>query len=87
VINAGEYTNVGHTATVGLSTQWIISAEADEELVYQLTKAMWHERSLALYQDGHAEGQRISLETALDHVAIPLHPGAARFYKEQGIER
>jgi TRAP transporter TAXI family solute receptor len=87
VINAGEYTNVGHTVTVGLSTQWIISAEADEELVYQLTKAMWHERSLALYQDGHAEGQKISLETALDYVAIPLHPGAARFYKEQGIER
>ena len=73
--------------TVGLSTQWIVSAEADEELVYELTKAMWHERNLALYQDGHPEGQRIRLDSALERVAIPLHPGAARFYKEQGIER
>ncbi len=86
-INAGEYTNVGHTATVGLNTQWIVSAEADEELVYQLTKAMWHERNLALYQDGHPEGRRIQLDSALERIAIPLHPGAARFYKEQGIER
>jgi TRAP transporter TAXI family solute receptor len=87
VINAGEYSNVGHTETVGLSTQWIVAAEADEELVYELTKAMWHERNLAHYQDGHPEGRRISLETALQRIAIPLHPGAARFYEEQGIER
>jgi TRAP transporter TAXI family solute receptor len=86
-INAGEYTNVGHTATVGLSTQWIVSAEADEELVYELTKAMWHERNLALYQEGHPKGRQIRLDSALERVAIPLHPGAARFYQEQGIER
>jgi len=57
----------------------------DEELVYQITKAVWNKKSRALLDKGHAKGKKITLETALDGVGIPLHPGAERYYKEVGL--
>lgn len=33
----------------------------------------------------HAQGKNVTLPTALDGVAIPLHPGAAKYYREKGI--
>ncbi|MCK4535157.1 MAG: C4-dicarboxylate ABC transporter substrate-binding protein, partial [Syntrophobacterales bacterium] len=30
-------------------------------------------------------GKEVTLDTALDGVAIPLHPGAAKFYREKGL--
>jgi uncharacterized protein len=34
---------------------------------------------------GHAKGRVIKLETALEGLGIPLHPGAEKFYKEKGL--
>jgi TRAP-type uncharacterized transport system substrate-binding protein len=34
---------------------------------------------------GHATGMAITLESALDGVGIPLHPGAEKFYREAGV--
>ncbi len=87
VIEAGSYLNTGHAASLGINTQWIVSATADPDFVYALTKALWHERNRALFDNGHPEGKRIRLETALDRIAIPLHPGAARYYAEFGMRR
>jgi TRAP-type uncharacterized transport system substrate-binding protein len=34
----------------------------------------------------HDQAKKISLETATDMMGnIPLHPGAAKYYKEKGI--
>lgn len=33
----------------------------------------------------HAMAREIKLETALNGLTIPLHPGAARFYKEKNM--
>ena len=33
----------------------------------------------------HARGGDVSLETALDGMSIPVHPGAARYYAEAGL--
>ena len=37
-----------------------------------------------LLDSGHAKGKLIRLETARDGLPVPLHPGAQRFYDEQG---
>lgn len=87
VIEAGRYPNVGYTTSLGISTQLIVSAEADADLVYAVTRALWHERSRALFENGHPEARDIVLERALEHIAIPLHEGAARFYAEVGLRR
>ncbi len=74
--------------TSGVSALLIVSADMDEELVYQITKAMWNENSRKLLDNGHMKGKQITLETALDGVltiGVPLHEGAMRYYKEQGL--
>ena len=33
----------------------------------------------------HAKGKDVTLATALSGMAIPLHPGAERYYREKGL--
>ena len=86
-INSGTYDWVAYTPTVAVSMQLVVSSDADEELIYQITNALWHKRSRDLLETGHLQGRHILLENALDGISIPLHPGAARFYREQGLQQ
>jgi TRAP transporter TAXI family solute receptor len=84
-IPAHTYPGVGETPTLSVGAQWLVGAQVDEDLVYGITKALWHENARKLLDDGHIKGRSITLETALDGIAIPLHPGAARYYREVGM--
>ena len=85
-IPAGVYENITtNTATVAVNGQLITSVDQDEELVYEITKALWSEKTRGLLDKGHSKGKAIRLETALTGVLIPLHPGAERYYKEVGM--
>lgn len=85
-IPAGTYEGVdGDTATVAVGAQWLTSAKADETLIYNITKALWNDNTRKLLDNGHAKGKVITLETALDGLGVPLHPGAEKFYKEAGL--
>lgn len=83
-IPGNVYRGVDATPTLAVSAQWLVSADVDAELVYQITKALWHENTRRLLDQGHREARSIRLDTALDGIAIPLHPGAERFYREVG---
>jgi TRAP-type uncharacterized transport system substrate-binding protein len=55
----------------------------DEKLVYDILKAVFdHKAELAQI---HVAFKDIKLETATKSIAIPLHPGAERFFKERGV--
>ena len=84
-IPAGTYDGIGETKTLSVGAQWVVGANVDADLVYGITKALWNDNSRKLLDHGHAKGKVIRLETALNGVGIPLHPGAERFYKEAGI--
>jgi len=84
-IPAGTYKDVDAVTTVAVGAQWLTSAKEDDELIYQITKALWNDKTRKLLDVGHAKGKTITLETALDGIGIPLHPGAERFYKEAGL--
>jgi hypothetical protein len=85
VVPAGTYAGVPQTPTLSVGAQWVVGAEVDEDLVYGITKALWHDNARILLDDGHVKGRAIKLETALDGVGIPLHPGAERYYREVGL--
>lgn len=84
-IPASAYEGVGDTATVAVGAQWITSAKESDDLIYNITKALWNDKTRVLLDVGHAKGKVITLETALDGIGIPLHPGAERYYKEAGL--
>jgi TRAP transporter TAXI family solute receptor len=85
VVPAGTYEGIPETQSLSVGAQWVVSANVDEQLVYDIMKAMWNENSRKLLDKGHAKGKAITLATALDGVGIPLHPGAEKFYKEAGL--
>lgn len=82
IIPAGTYASTGETVTLAVGAQWVADESQDEELIYKITQALWNEKSRRLLDVGHSKGGEVTLETALDGVAIPLHPGAERFYRE-----
>lgn len=84
-IPAGAYEGVNDTPTVAVGAQWLTSADEPEDLIYNITKALWNNNTRVLLDGGHAKGKTVTLETALDGIGIPLHPGAERFYKEAGM--
>ena len=88
-IPAGVYDGVdADVLTPAVSALLVVSSDLSEELVYGITKAMWNENTRKLLDNGHAKGKQITPETALDGVealGVPLHDGAAKFYKEAGL--
>lgn len=81
----GAYEGVAAATTVAVGAQWITSAKESEDLIYEITKALWNEKTRVLLDVGHAKGKSITTETALSGIGIPLHPGAEKFYKEAGL--
>ena len=84
-IPSGTYEGVGEVNTVAVGAQWFTSAKEDNELIYQITKALWNKETRKLMDVGNAKGKTITHEIALSGVGVPLHPGAEKFYKEAGL--
>lgn len=88
-IPAGTYPGVTYDVkTVAVSGIFVTNANQDEQLVYDITKALWSKTARKLLDNGHPKGKVITAETALlgvEGIGVPLHPGAERFYREAGL--
>jgi len=85
-IPAGSYRNVDiDTPSVGFFALWVVRDDADEGLIHDITRAAWSEAASQLYAGLDPIGRQITLANALKGMSLPLHPGAARFYEEQGL--
>ena len=84
-IPADVYSGVARVETVSVGAQWLVAANLEAETIYQITKTLWNQNSRKLLDSGHAKGRYITLETAMDGITVPLHPGARRFYDEIGM--
>jgi len=86
VIPAETYPGVGvATSTVGFHALWIVSADASDDLIFAITKALWNKATQRLLDTHDPIGRDVRLEHALDGLTVPLHPGASRFYQEVGL--
>ena len=61
----------------------ITSASADEDLVYEVTKAIWENREAVVQR--HPAGRAINPRVAPRDTGVVFHPGAERFYREIGV--
>ncbi|MDD4046594.1 MAG: TAXI family TRAP transporter solute-binding subunit [Tissierellia bacterium] len=85
VIPAGTYKDQAEdNNTITCKAAMYCRADLDEETVYQITKAMYETGDVVAA--AHATGKEIQLEGALEGITTPIHPGAARYYQEMGIE-
>ncbi len=69
--------------TVGVPNFLIASATMDEKTAYEITKAMFE--NLPRLVQAHAAAKGIKLENATKGLPVPLHPGAAKYYREKGL--
>ncbi len=61
-----------------------VHAGVEDEVVYAMTKAVFENNDYLTNIHRIMEG--ITLETALDGLPAPLHPGAYDYYSEQGLD-
>lgn len=85
VIEAGTYPDQTEDCnTVTCKAVLYCSADLDDETVYRITKAFYE--SGDVIAAAHATGKEVQLEGCLDGVTTPIHPGAARYFQEMGME-
>jgi uncharacterized protein len=81
----GAYKGVSGVKTVSVNAIWATSSKQPDQLIYNITAALWNPSTRKLLDSGHAKGKAIKLETAIVGLGIPLHAGAEKFYKEKGL--
>ncbi|HEY4554454.1 MAG TPA: TAXI family TRAP transporter solute-binding subunit [Bacillaceae bacterium] len=81
IIPAGTYKAEKEVETVAVQAMLVVSSDLKDELVYEMTKAIFENTD----KIGHAKGKLIKADKALDGMAIELHPGAKKYFDEKGI--
>ncbi|PHP26500.1 TAXI family TRAP transporter solute-binding subunit [Limimaricola cinnabarinus] len=81
----GTYEGIDEdVSTIGVPNVLVVSSEADEETVYQITKAMYE--NIADLQAVHPAANETTVEFTMNATPVPLHPGALRYFEEAGAE-
>ena len=85
VIPAGTYPGTDQdVATVGVATLLVADASMNESLAYEITRMLFDQREeLGAI---HAEARTLTPAFASSGSPIPFHPGAARYYREHGVQ-
>lgn len=84
---SGAYPAVEGVNTLAVGALFVVSSEVEADLIFGITRALWHPTTQTLLVQGHPRGREIRLDNALRGLAIPLHDGAAMYYREVGMLR
>ncbi len=81
-IPAGTYKLADAVSTVAVQAMLVVSNDLSDEVVYDITKALFENMDKVT----HAKGKLIKAENALKGVGIDVHPGAQKYFDEKGIK-
>ncbi len=81
-IAADVYDGIDATPTIETHAVWIVNAGVADDVVYAITRALWHPDNRGLLDSGHPKGEAIRFEGAREGLPVALHPGAERYYAE-----
>lgn len=85
LVKAGTHKGQKEDAWVLASSNILICKESlPEDLIYKITKAIYENVSEMVLSAGWLKN--MSFKTAADGVVIPFHPGAAKYFKEKGLQ-
>ena len=83
-IPAGTYEGQeADVTTITVKATLIVSADLDEDTVYNVTKAIFD--NAEAIKGEHAKGAELSIENATSGMTAPFHKGAARYFAEKGV--
>jgi TRAP transporter TAXI family solute receptor len=83
-IPAGTYPGQdADVTTVTVKATLIVSADASEDDVYNLTKAIFDNADAIAAEN--AKGAELSIENATSGMTAPFHKGAAKYFAEKGV--
>ncbi|MFC2059319.1 TAXI family TRAP transporter solute-binding subunit [Chloroflexota bacterium] len=83
-IPAGTYSGMNEDVdSVAVLAMLVTSADVPEDVIYKATRAIFEHTSVLVAE--HERAGDITLETALDGLSVPLHPGAKKYFEEQGL--
>ena len=84
VIPAGTYDGQTEAAETAAIQNVLVTHEGvPQDVVYRMTKAMFEH--LDQLVAAHVAARDISRDIAAEGLPVPLHPGAAAYYKEAGL--
>lgn len=69
--------------TIAVRAIWATHADLPDDIAYAVVKALYE--NTETLGKVHPKGKEIALQSALESISVPLHPGAEKFYKEKGI--
>lgn len=78
-VASGTYGLEESVPTVAVQAMLAVSSELSEDVVYDITAAIFENTDSIT----HPKGEFITVDTALDGIGIDVHPGAQRYYDEQ----
>jgi hypothetical protein len=80
-LTAGMYDGMGEDVpSLGIPNAFVVNADMDDELAYQVTKAIFeHVEDLRAI---HPAANDTTVEFTMASTPIPLHPGAIRYFEE-----
>ena len=85
VIPAGTYTGIDEDiTTVSVGAVLLANDSVSEDAVYAFTADIFD--NAANLTDSHAKYAEVSVEKGASITSVPYHPGAAKYFSEQGIE-
>lgn len=84
-IPGGMYSgNAGDVATFGVGATFVSSAAVPEDVIYNVVKAVFE--NFDSFVKFHPAFANLKKEEMIkDSLSAPLHPGAAKYYKEAGL--
>lgn len=83
-IAAGAYPGTGAVETVSTRAYWVTRDSAPDPLIYGMVRALFNPANREALTASHPSAREIGLDSAPVNPPAPLHPGAARFYREKG---
>jgi uncharacterized protein len=81
-IPAGAYPGTGTVETVSTRAYWVTRDSEPDALIYGLVRALFNPANRGALAASHPSAREIGLNIAATNPPAPLHPGAARFYRE-----
>lgn len=85
VIPADTYPGQGKDVnTIAQPNFLAVRADVDEDAVYMITKTIFE--NLPFLNNIHAATKAMAIEKAIAGLPAPLHPGALKYYQEQGLD-